>query len=268
MRWILQNNLFGEKEYDIAIETLDRMGLVHSTHKVRPFISELDPEPAIVAGESVIVMGSTSLTRIARERGWTPGSFWNDNFDFEVQRKHWGSRMLNADAIVCTFDDVLKHWNGTPSEMFLRPVHDTKSFTGEVMSWERFKEWHQRLVDATKEDTLITSCTLQLTTPVVMSTAKALAWEYRLWVVDGKVVASSAYRNNGRLWITPVIADGVVEFAEETVAMWSPDRAFVFDVAETEEGFKILEVNNLNSAGFYACNIGKLIEALENSNDN
>jgi hypothetical protein len=41
------------------------------------------------------------------------------------------------------------------------------------------------------------------------------------------------------------------------------------DIAETlnESGdgydLKVLEVNNLNSAGFYACNIGKMIEALE-----
>ena len=263
MRWVLQNNLFGEKEYDAMISALERMGLPHSVHKVRPFISELDPEPEIQPGESVIVMGSTSLTRIANERGWKPGSFWNDNFDFEVQRKRWGARMLNADAIVCTFDEVLGHWGGKHEEMFLRPVHDTKSFTGQVFTWDEFLAWHHRLKEAVRDDTEITRCTLQLTTPVVMSSVKALAWEYRLWVVDGKVVASSAYRNNGRLWVTPVVAEGAIQFAEETVAEWAPDRAFVFDVAETEEGYKILEVNNLNSAGFYACNLGKLVEALE-----
>jgi len=267
MRWILQENLFGEKEYDQMVSALDRMGLPYSVHKVRPFTSEIIPEPEITPGEPVIVMGSTSLTRIANERGWKPGSFWNDNFDFEVQRQHWGDRMLNADSIVCPFGDVLKHWDGSPvEEIFLRPVHDTKSFTGQVFTWDEFLSWDHRLREAVRDDTLITSCTLQLSTPVVMSPVQALAWEYRLWVVNGKVVASSAYRNNGRLWVTPVVDEAAIQFAEETVALWSPCQAFVIDIAETEVGPKVIEVNNLNSAGFYACNIGKLVEALEGMN--
>ena len=35
------------------------------------------------------------------------------------------------------------------------------------------------------------------------------------------------------------------------------------DIAETPDGLKIIEVNNLNSAGWYKGNVQKLIEALE-----
>jgi hypothetical protein len=35
------------------------------------------------------------------------------------------------------------------------------------------------------------------------------------------------------------------------------------DIADTADGLKIVEVNNLNSAGWYRCDMQKLIMALE-----
>jgi len=35
------------------------------------------------------------------------------------------------------------------------------------------------------------------------------------------------------------------------------------DVARTPEGLKIIEVNNLNSSGFYAANVENLVLAIE-----
>ena len=40
-------------------------------------------------------------------------------------------------------------------------------------------------------------------------------------------------------------------------------RAFVLDVADTLEGPKVIEVNNFNSAGLYACDVGKIVDAVE-----
>jgi hypothetical protein len=44
---------------------------------------------------------------------------------------------------------------------------------------------------------------------------------------------------------------------------WQPQRAFVLDVAETADGPKIVEINTLNSAGFYAADIQRIVLALE-----
>jgi ATP-grasp domain, R2K clade family 3 len=40
--------------------------------------------------------------------------------------------------------------------------------------------------------------------------------------------------------------------------------AFVIDVCIANDQLQIVEINNINSAGFYDCNMFKLIEALEN----
>ena len=48
-----------------------------------------------------------------------------------------------------------------------------------------------------------------------------------------------------------------------SVDRFQPARAFVLDVADTLEGPKVIEVNNFNSAGLYACDVGKIVDAIE-----
>lgn len=52
-------------------------------------------------------------------------------------------------------------------------------------------------------------------------------------------------------------------FAQQMIDIWCPSRGFVIDVALTDDGYKMVEINGLNSAGFYAIDVQKLIEAIE-----
>ena len=105
MYWVIQNNLYSEEGYSSLITALERLGLSYSVHKCVPFVGTLEPDCTPPAG-SVIVMGSYTLARIAKERGWEPGSFINENFDFRAQLPRWGKAMLNADSRVSTLSDV------------------------------------------------------------------------------------------------------------------------------------------------------------------
>lgn len=55
------------------------------------------------------------------------------------------------------------------------------------------------------------------------------------------------------------------------IAKWQPHDAFVLDVCSVPDdgdgwlGIKVVEINTLNSAGFYAANIPKLVMALEDA---
>ncbi len=49
------------------------------------------------------------------------------------------------------------------------------------------------------------------------------------------------------------------------VAEWQPHEAFVVDVCELDEGLKVLELNTLNAAGFYAADVQRLVVALEDA---
>ena len=53
------------------------------------------------------------------------------------------------------------------------------------------------------------------------------------------------------------------EYVKNMIQIWTPAKAFVLDIASTPYGYKVIEINNINTAGFYDANVGKLIEAIE-----
>lgn len=256
MHWIIQNNIYNEEGFHSLISTLETLGLPYSIHRCIPFVGTLDPEPQPTQ-DRVIVMGSYTLAREAIKRGWNPGVFLNGNFNYSLQELNWGNLMINSDHEIHCFAQV------PPQEQpfFIRPTLDSKSFTGEVMDWPSFVEWRDRVLKLTPEDNPM----IKWDTEVLISSVKEIFAEYRIWIVDKKAVAWSQYKIGTRKLknYIPDVDPRIREFAEKAAEIWSPHRAYVMDIFETENGLFIGEVNNLNSAGFYAANMGKLIMALE-----
>lgn len=257
MYWVLQNNIFNEAGFRRLHETLERLQLPFSEHKVVPFIGELQPEPVVPSGMNAIVMGSYSMANYARRKGWYPGSFDNDNLDYEKQVPHWGSDMLNSDAHVCRFADVPVQQ--TP--FFIRPTLDSKSFTGYRTDWPSFVEWQQRVLDLAPEDNPI----ITPETMVQVCAAKTIHREYRLWVVDGRVVTASLYKLGDKPNYSSDVEPAVVEYGEKIAQRWSPARAYVLDVCDTPNGLRVLEAGCMNAAGFYAADMHRLVAALEDT---
>ena len=52
---------------------------------------------------------------------------------------------------------------------------------------------------------------------------------------------------------------------DQAAERWRPAEAFVLDVCDTPDGIKVVEINTINSAGFYAADVQKLVFALENA---
>lgn len=255
MYWVLQHNIFSEPGFERLEEALQRFGITYSVHKVVPFVGELLPEPEPPPGP-VIVMGSYSMALYAQRKGWTPGSFANENHDFQIQVQHWGDAMLNAGARVHPFAEVPK----TRELFFIRPVADTKCFAGHVMGWGAYRDWRDRTLALGADN----GGTLTGETLVMVSPVKTIYREYRLWVVDSRIVTASLYKEGSRVRYDDRVDEGVLQFCSGFLGFgkWEPARAYCFDVAETEDGYKILEVNNLNAAGFYAADMQKLVMAL------
>lgn len=87
--------------------------------------------------------------------------------------------------------------------------------------------------------------------------------EYRTWFVDGKLVASSQYKYGARILHSADVSQDVLDFAQTMVNIWQPERAFVLDICRTDEGLRILEVNTINAAGFYAADVFAIWKAIE-----
>jgi len=292
MHWILQNNLFNESAYQVLLETLQRFDIPFSIHKVVPFVGELVPEPELKT-ENVICMGSYSMRHAARKYGWRPGVFDLEPMNFEVQLKHWGDLMLNADAVISRFEDAefpfysicSAHQTTDPdcelckkgshsTFMFMRPIEDSKVFAGKVFHYQDFYEW-KRKVCVLEEDygNSLTKNTLVQVCPL-----KEIYAEYRFWIVKQKIVCASLYKRGDRVVYSDQVDDHVFQFVHQVLRMrdggsditlstshngWQPHEAYCLDVAETSEGMKIVEINTMNSSGFYACDIPKLVMTLE-----
>lgn len=255
MHWIIQENFCREAAWDSLVEFLERMGIPHSVHKVVPFVGELIPEP-VITEPHVIVMGSYSLRHPAKRHGWVPGVFDLHEQDFEQQRRHWGEEMLNFDSRVCAFRDIEF---GEDPALFIRPVHDSKVFSGKVYEPAAVAEWKEKLALGD----LGNGSSLSLDTLVQVCVPKIIYAEYRYWIVDGQIVTKSEYKRGDQVVATAEVDERIDEYVRLRIAEWQPAAAFVIDVCETPDGPRIVEINTLNAAGYYAANLPKLVMALE-----
>lgn len=258
MHWIVQDNLYREEGFTALAETLQRFDIPHDVVKVLPFSDHLQPheqtEPVVHPHDPVMVCGSTTLAKIAKRRGWTPGSFLNENHDYRVWHEHYGPNLLNADARVCRFADVEPIW----SPFFIRPCEDSKSFSGTVTDWASFEEWRRKVVDLKETYTSLNADTMVSYGPV-----QTIRKEYRFFVVDHRVVTGSVYKVGSRVIYDPLVDEAATTFARDMVEKWQPARAFVLDVALTDNGHRVVEINCINSAGFYAIDVQKFVMAIE-----
>lgn len=274
MHWILQDNLFDEQAYQHLLETLQRFDIPHSIHKVIPFIGELTPEIQLDT-QNVICMGSYSLRHSAKKFGWNPGVFDLEPFPFPIQREMWGRHMLNYDSVVVPFKDV----HIGEKRKFLRPIEDSKVFAGRVFDHYEFQDWQTKVV--LMDDDLppgaivdgIQVTNLSRNSLVQVSPVHEIYNEYRFWIVKGEIVTASEYKRGDRVIYSSDVPDVYHDFVNEMIATWEPHEAFVIDVCSVPDdgtkwkGIKIVEINTLNSAGFYAADMQKLVMALEDAFD-
>ena len=97
----------------------------------------------------------------------------------------------------------------------------------------------------------------------MISDVKTIYKEFRFFVIDSKLVAGSLYKLENRHCLDKNIEPDAHRFASKMIELWQPARAFVIDIALTEDGYKIVEVNCINSAGFYAADVSKIVNAMQ-----
>lgn len=63
--------------------------------------------------------------------------------------------------------------------------------------------------------------------------------------------------------MSPDVDPDIIDFGKDVITTWQPADAFVIDIARTHDGCKFVEFNNINSAGFYACDVTRYVWAME-----
>lgn len=163
MFWVVQENLKEEKAYKTLIRGIEQMDLDHAIVKVVPYTGDLMPD--ISPENPVIAIGQYSLWKTAKRKGWKPGVFVNENFTYPKFQEHYGDELLNNECHICAFEDVEPRYD----EFFLKPCKDSKVFSGEVMTWEKFNTWKERIMSLGWEGT-VTGSTCVVQAPVKEST--------------------------------------------------------------------------------------------------
>lgn len=254
MHWVLQTGFHAEAGWSALLAALERFGIAYSAHAVVPRIGELVP-PVDIGHCNAICVGSYSMRHAAARHGWSPGVFDLIHQDFEQQRTHWGRHMLNFDSRIQALRDA--QFEG--DRVFVRPVADTKHFTGKVFARDDFAQWRDAIcaVDAVHGTSLRPETLVQLNAPL------SIHVEYRFWVVAGEITTCSMYRRGGQVHYAGDVDHRLSAFVEARIAEWMPHDSFVIDVCDTPEGIRIVEINTLNSSGFYAADVQRLVLALQ-----
>ena len=162
---------------------------------------------------------------------------------------------LNEQAIFMPWR-LFKHRgpNGCPGYvdgLFIRPNSGFKTFAGQTIMFDKWKD----TIDLLEDVTSVTDETMILISPL-----RAIEGEFRFVVAGGKVITGSEYRWDDKLDIRIDYPDDCLAMAEMVAEHeWQVDTAYVVDVALIHSGPKVIELNSFSCAGLYACDLEKIV---------
>lgn len=274
--WAVQVNTLSQAQVFPKLDVLKHLNLDHKQVVVEPFTHNLEFYPAFTESEldsmnqlnyaPIMPWGSTALVEKAVEQNWN-FAFYNENFCVDVWMLHLRDRLLNKDAMLVDWDDLVKifdqpeirphdHW-------FLRPSKDLKPGPSMVKSTLEVLD----LIELAQiGDTSEVSTGVRLNPNIrwAVAPAKCIYEEQRWFIVDNSVISGSVYRQGGKRLDKRLSLDSPEgRTATRLASEWLPHRTCVMDLAVTDSGTSILEFNCLNCSGTYDNDIVAIVLALQ-----
>jgi len=251
LQWVVQKNLTQAASYQAIYLACQDIGIDFFGFILKPFAAEAPEYPK---EKQPIFYGSTSLMNQVHPN---PGLFFHPtHFSMENYLQHYADKMLNHGASLTNFAQLIKEDYPADKLLFIRPDADSKSFSGTVMSFSEIRSWVQKLGVENSAQSVTTR------TPIIVGEAFHIKEEWRLWIVNKKVVAASQYAFEHQLVKKEGCPKEVIDFAEQVCLSYVPEAIFVMDICRCGEDYYIVECGCMNSAGFYAADIGAIVTAV------
>jgi ATP-grasp domain, R2K clade family 3 len=252
--WAIQTNLMNDNAMRTVWQAALDAGAKVQEIVVLPFTDDFHNEVPEMEG-IVIPYGSTSFTKISKRKGWTGNCYIDETFRANVWNDNRND-MLNADAVIMKVKETAEYFKDTDEEdyWFIRPVKDLKEFTGTVSQVGDIKSW----MSSPKSGNF----SFGEDTEILLAPLKTLYSESRFFVVDRKVVSGSYYRMGGRMLTKRITEQEVIDYAQEKANGWLPHECCVMDLADTDDGIKVIEFNTINGSGFYDHDIPEIVKAM------
>lgn len=263
MRWLIQEFLNNDTNISRMILALEKCSADYLLVRINRdnTLTVLETESKLpldnsdmilqsfIKNEHVMVYGSKTFAKIAQEMNLSPGSFMNQNFEFEVFQKALGNELLNSEFIVGELGDL----EPIADMFFIRPTGNTKLFTGMEVTKEAFLSWKER--EQTETSPYIGQS-------LMISPIQKIDAEYRFFVVNQQIVTASSYKVEGSINAFMKPTEDLLIYTKKMVDLFPLAKAFVIDIAETSEGFKVIEYNNINTSGLYGCDEVEFVRAI------
>lgn len=241
MYFLVQSNISSDPEYNRIYQALEELDLEYETIEVTDQTEKIETRSD---RKDVFLIGSVKLARLAKANSdWYPGSFYGGNHLFEVYAPHYDAHLLNFNAEVFKFDEKIT-WKLGESK-FIKPYQDAKIFTGKVFTETKWNDFVADSLTYPKTSMLHKDSLVQASAP------QDIIKEARLWIIGKKVSKAVYYKILKDVPFEAEVAPEGLAFAREMIDRFNVAEAFVMDICLTYEGWKIVEINCVNTAGFY-----------------
>ena len=138
--------------------------------------------------------------------------------------------------------------------LFVRPDSGFKTFAGQRMKYGTIDH---------DISTLDQTSGVMDETMVLVNCGTEIKGEFRFVIADKQVIAGSEYRWDGVLDVRRDWPQECWDLAQKVAGGdWQVDIAYTCDVALTEEGPRIVELNGFSCAGLYACDLELVVEGV------
>lgn len=256
IRWVIQSNLISLKDLDAMRAACASLYIDVEEITVIPFSKAL-PTFTIDSKTNIYYGSTTLMYNIYKQLDKPKGLFFNEEaFSIENYLQHWHKYMLNSEAQITTFGAFSKQIHDDESLWFIRPDADDKSFSGDVKKFSDIKQWHSNF-------SVFENVQLSENTKIVVGPPYHIKKEWRTFIVDGKVVASSLYRKDFKLNTSANDKpETMVQFVEDRCREYVPHPIFVMDIALCGDTYYIIECGCMNSVGFYDADVNNIIKEI------
>jgi len=252
IQWVVQRNLTSKRDFERLKASCSVIGVDFVEIDIIPFTKDL---PEFDRSRSSIIYGATTFNKLVLEdANLRKGVFFDEkNFSIENYIEKWGRHMLNYDASVKTFENLIEDTKFSDDKLlFIRPNDDSKSFAGEVKRFDEIKDWYIKLK-------AVANTNLSPKSKIIVSEPYNIHYEWRLWIINKKVIASSKYREYFKLKKEEGSPPEVIAFGEERCREYVPHDIFVMDICLCGQEYYVVECGCMNAAGFYEANIEKIV---------
>lgn len=257
MKFIIQHNLMNPDQLEATRKAVS--AFPHEFVGVIPFSHEITSE-APLEGVDYIPYGSTLLTNLAYELGWTGLHFDLSTFNYQEALDNRDD-MLNKNVMrldhAIDMLEIVKS-RDPKSLWFVRPSEDLKQFSGQVIEAEECYHWFKSMMECETSG----SYKLEPETMIVICEPQPIQAEWRWFIVGGKVISGSMYRAHNQLRKERVTEQKMIDEAQSFADKWLPDPCCVMDLALVNDELKVIEFNTINSSGFYDNDIDAVFKSL------